>query len=400
MFGSILSRMIFAELVKVFLLSLVAITGLFLLAGILAEASQRGLSPSQVLMVIPLITPSSLPYTLPATTLFATCVVYGRLAADNEILAVKSAGISVLQVVWPGILLGACATLLTVGLYYETIPVTHHLLRNRVLADVEEYLYGLLKRDGRISHPNLNYVIYVNRVQGRKLVDAQFMRRDPKGQSYDLIARAREAELVVDLPNRQIQVHMRHCYVTSSDPKEAQGYVDDRKWPVDLPDDLVKQTKFRAASMTWPELLRHKAQIENDIEGIEVDMTAHQAVIDMGTPPGTFAKHVQDQQNIKRSKQGELRNVEVELHMRPALALGCLCFVLVGCPVGIWFSRSDYLSAFITCFIPIVLVYYPLLLCGVNLGKAGTLSPLTSIWIADALLGVCALFLFKRLLRN
>ena len=53
---------------------------MLLMAGIVAEASQRGLTPLQILAAIPLLIPSTLPYTLPATTLFATCVVYGRLA--------------------------------------------------------------------------------------------------------------------------------------------------------------------------------------------------------------------------------------------------------------------------------------------------------------------------------
>src|SRR3984893_6369047 len=105
-FSSILHRMILWELVKVFVMSLVGITGILLMAGIVAEASQQGLGPAQILTAIPLLIPSTLPYTIPATTLFATCVVYGRLAADNEILAIKSSGVNILQVARPGLLLG------------------------------------------------------------------------------------------------------------------------------------------------------------------------------------------------------------------------------------------------------------------------------------------------------
>ena len=89
-FSSILNRMILGELLKVFVISLVGITGLLLMGGIVAEATQQGLGPAQILAVIPLLIPSTLPYTLPTTTLFATCVVYGRLAHDNEILAIKA----------------------------------------------------------------------------------------------------------------------------------------------------------------------------------------------------------------------------------------------------------------------------------------------------------------------
>ena len=46
MFGSILNRMIFGELVRVFVLALIALTGLFLLGGLVAEATHRGLAPS------------------------------------------------------------------------------------------------------------------------------------------------------------------------------------------------------------------------------------------------------------------------------------------------------------------------------------------------------------------
>ena len=76
---------------------------------------------------------------------------------------------------------------------------------------------------------------------------------------------------------------------------------------------------------------------------------------------------------------------------RPALAIGCLCFVLVGCPVGIWISRSDYLSAFITCFLPIVVFYYPLLLCGISLSKTGRVEPVLALWTPNLLMAVIAI---------
>src|SRR5947208_3324409 len=96
----------------------------------------------------------------------------------------------------------------------------------------------------------------------------------------------------------------------------------------------------------------------------------------------------------------ELNSVNAELHMRPALSFGCLFFVLVGCAVGIWFGRSDYLSAFIICFLPIVVVYYPLLLCFTNLAKDGKLPPSLALWAANGVLALVAPILFWRLARH
>src|SRR5262245_57791455 len=147
--------MIMWELVKVFGMSLLGITSILLIAGVVAEAMQQGLSLSQIVRVIPLLVPSTLPYTIPATTLFATCVVYGRLAADNEILAIKAAGINVSKVVWPAVLLGLTMSTTTFVLYYKTIPATHAMMRTMILNEVEEGLYALLRRDMKINEPRL-----------------------------------------------------------------------------------------------------------------------------------------------------------------------------------------------------------------------------------------------------
>src|SRR3954463_6955163 len=118
-FGTILNRMILWELCKVFLMSLVGITGILLLAGLIAEASQQGLGPSQILAAIPLLIPSTLPYTIPTTTLFACCVVYGRLSADNEIMAIKAAGVNLVHIVKPGVILGLAMSAATMWLYVD-----------------------------------------------------------------------------------------------------------------------------------------------------------------------------------------------------------------------------------------------------------------------------------------
>src|SRR6185369_14014668 len=148
---SILHRMILWELVKVFFLSLLAITGILLMAGIVAEASQQGLIPAQILAIIPLLIPSTLPFTIPATTLFATCVVYGRLAHDNEILAIRAAGINILHVVWPAAVLGVVMSLVTAGLFHTVIPTSFNMMKTVFLKDIENVVYAMLKRDGRFA---------------------------------------------------------------------------------------------------------------------------------------------------------------------------------------------------------------------------------------------------------
>jgi lipopolysaccharide export system permease protein len=396
-FGSILQRMILWELTKVFVMSLVGITGILLMAGIIAEASQQGLGPTQILAAIPLLVPSTLPYTIPATTLFATCVVYGRLAADNEILAIKSAGINVVQVVRPGIILGLVMSAATMGLYYRIIPYTHHLLRAMVFNDAEELIISLLKKHGEIKYSSFPFSIFVQGVRDKTLLAPVIKRKDKTGW-VNLVAHAREAELHVDPAKGQVHVTMKHGYVVSED--NSHGFFLNRDFEVELPKDFGKQTQRRPRDLTWQEILDERVACQSKIDKIEAEITTSTAMYLLAAVPDQLETH----KNTLNDRIGQVRQqivaLDVELQMRPALSLGCLFFILVGCPVGIWFSRSDYLSAFITCFLPIVFVYYPLMLCGTGMAKEGRFNMIPLVWGADAVVGLIGLVLFWRLLRN
>jgi lipopolysaccharide export system permease protein len=408
LFGTIINRLIFMELTKVFLLSLTALTGLFMLAGLISEAAQHGLAPNQILAVIPLLIPNTLPYTIPSTTLFATCVVYGRMAHDNEVLVLKSAGVNILHLLKPAVFLGLLTTSTTMFLYYDTIPRTQRLLRAKILSDAEDVIYSLLKREGCMRQPGMNYTMYVREVQGKRLLDVIFKRRAPHGQghgrAYDLVARAREAHLHVDLANMQLIVDMGRC-VVFGEKDGVGGDVQDRRFEIPLPDSLFgRDYKNRPSAMTWEEVRERLIELREGVRNAE----SHLADVESRVPSPSADSAQQDQYQAKLKEarylvehwNRGLRHAEAELQMRPALSFGCLCFVLIGCPVGIWASRSDYLSTFVICFLPTVFIYYPLLLAGGNLAKDGKVPMDLGIWSADIILGACSLALIWKLMRR
>jgi lipopolysaccharide export system permease protein len=390
--------MILWELTKVFLMSLIGITGILLMAGIIAEASQQGLGPTQILAAIPLLVPSTLPYTIPATTLFATCVVYGRLSADNEILAIKSAGINALTVVRPGVILGLAMSAATMGLYYRIIPYTHHLLRAMVFNDAQEFLYSLLRKHHELRYSSFPYQIFVKGVRDKKLLEPIFKHKDAKG-AIDWVAHGREAELQVHTAQGQVDILVKHCVVWGEN--DSSGVLEDRTLNVELPKDFGKQSQRRPRDLTWQEIYDRKEQLQKDIKDIRVAatwVTARRAMsVGVDEQLAAYLKSCQDKIDLA---QMEIIALDVEVQMRPALSLGCLFFILVGCPVGIWFSRSDYLSSFITCFLPIVFTYYPLMLCGTGMAKEGKINMIPLVWGADAVVGLIGVILFWRLLKN
>ena len=260
MFGTILQRMIFGELVKVFFLALISLTGMFLLGGVVSEAAQRGLSPSQVLMIIPLLIPNTLPYTVPATCLFATCVVYGRLGprqrnhrGQGGRRPPRPAGCS-------RMVLGCVMAGGIMALHYHVIPATHQTLRTQIVGDMDDLLYAQLKRQGCLKHPKLSYAMWVRQVQGKRLIDAIFKQKDEKQKdAYKFVARAREAALHFDPATGKVRVDMSYVSTYGEDDSDG-GNAADPSYEMDLPSGVFGGDYVcRPNDLDWPDLIRQRA---------------------------------------------------------------------------------------------------------------------------------------------
>ncbi|QJW95918.1 LptF/LptG family permease [Frigoriglobus tundricola] len=410
MIGTTLNRMIFWELVRVFLLSLGTLTGLFLIVGLIQQASQMGLTLTQVLNAIPLFVPSTLPLTIPATTLFASCVVYGRLSHDNEVVALKAAGVHLYRIISPAVLLGVLTTVTTAALYHTTIPATQQQLYAQILSDPEEVLYNMLRRDRCLRHPNLPYVLYVRDVQGKRLLDVVIKKRlkDKSGAdvplAYGSIARAHEAQLHVDpaAGSMSITSTSNRFVIDDKNANGSPGGVG--PFVMALPDSVSgKEARVRITALTWDDLPPRIAELAAERDEVVRRRDARAAEIATTTDPNVRANGLNELQQYKYQlefKDRMVRNLQAELYARPALAVSCLVFALIGCPVGIWANRADYLSTFVICFLPTLVAYYPLLLAGSDMGKNGRVPLGLGCWAADIIMGTVGLVLTWRLLRR
>jgi lipopolysaccharide export system permease protein len=420
MLGHTIHRTIFWELLRVFSLTLTGLTGLFLIGLVIQQASQMGLTLLQTLAALPLLVPYTLPYTIPATTLFASCVVYGRLSHDNEAVALKAAGVNLYTILRPAITLGLLASLATFGLAHSVIPRTQTELQKQILRDPEELLYTALKRERVFRAANFPYVIHVRDVQNRRLVDVVLKKkevlRDPINgketttQNYEFTLRAREARLRVVLPTGANPDEKPMLFIDPDrwvgvDPTGARIEMDANR-PVGVPlPEMFSQKEIgeRPMNLDWPDLPPKAAQFRLELEKAEQQIADNRKLQDAATDPALkkfFDQNGTNLEYLRKHWQRQILNVENEYYMRPALSLGCLVFALIGCPVGMWANRADYLSSFVTCFLPTVFAYYPLLLAGSNMGRDGKVPLPLGVFFADAVTGLIAVILAVRLIKR
>jgi lipopolysaccharide export LptBFGC system permease protein LptF len=97
---------IFVDLLKVFMMTSGALAGIMSFGGMLKPLMEGGLDAQQVVKILGYLSPAMTAYSFPIATLFACTVVYGRLSADNEIVAARAGGISHFALAVPGLVLG------------------------------------------------------------------------------------------------------------------------------------------------------------------------------------------------------------------------------------------------------------------------------------------------------
>src|SRR5579862_2992431 len=96
-----LPRYVVAEVIKIFAVSVSALTLMVVLGFVGREATAQGLPLGPTLRLIPYFLPETLRVTVPMTLLLSCTTVFSRISGANEVVAIKALGISPLAVLWP-----------------------------------------------------------------------------------------------------------------------------------------------------------------------------------------------------------------------------------------------------------------------------------------------------------
>jgi len=235
-------------------------------------------------------------------------------------------------------------------------------------------------------------------VDGRKLV-RPVLTLDKDHPDRLTTVTAREAEIRADTTRNTLVVTFRDFTMQRGAAKHSRSGT----WSQELPLDAV--------SAKAPEQ-RRPAEIA--MAGFAAARTAQLARIDQleqmmagRTSLGLFAGRMEqttpaavegERQQIARAR-ARLRAITVEPWRRWASGFSCLCFVLVGAPMAIRMRNADFLTSFFLCFLPILVVYYPLLMLGVDQAKDGAVPP-AAVWLGNLLVALWGWWLLRRVIRT
>jgi lipopolysaccharide export system permease protein len=394
----IFTRHIISQLSKLFLLGLIALTALFLIGGVVNEAMKQNLPPAAVLRLLPYFLPEVLRVTVPVCLLLATTSLYSRMSGSNEIVAVKVLGISPLPLLWPTFVIGFLLSLVTVWLNDLAVSWGRHGIQRVVVEAVEEIAYAMLQTQRGYAGGNNSFSINVKDMDGRRLLAPMLTIRG-HGNVPTLTITAQEAYLHCDHDENVLKIALHNGTINF----EGQGTYN---FPDVLEEEMPLEDTSHTSSQTqmpsWlplSEIPRETSRQAQVIEQTGKKQTLEAAFqILCGEFDELASKQWENRRASAAYEQGRLYRLCAEPHRRWSAGFSCLCFVWVGAPMGIWFRNRDFLTSFFLCFLPILIVYYPLLMYTVDAAKNGSV-PASLAWLGNLCLVAWGTFVLRKVIR-
>jgi lipopolysaccharide export system permease protein len=365
-----LTRYLLSEILPPFLLGLLTFTFILLIARILKLVElivTRGIPLTQVGRLLALILPTFLELTLPMAFLLAILLGLGRLSGDQELLALKSSGVSPVQILLPLTFLAASAAVITLLLTTWVRPAAQVALKNE-LYDIARTRIGTALREKVFNDDFPNILIYVEEIIPPGNVAQGILIIDKRETGKDNIILGK-----VGLINTEEQTHTLSLRLfdgsiyerdrTRSDFSQTNFNIYDFK--LDL-DEFIGSAKMKDAGPKEMSLNR-------------------------------LLKTIEQKQAAGIIARAEL----MEFHQRIAFSFAPIVFCLLGASLSLLprTSRTNRSWGVALCIVWLV-IYYALLSLGKALGERGAFHPFVALWFPNIILGVISLHLFRKALHE
>ncbi len=360
----ILRNYILKEFLGPFFVSLVVLTLVMLLGNLIRLADliiNKGVDLASVAKLFVFLVPSLLTYTLPIAVLVAIFLSLGRLSTDNEIIALRTSGVSVLHlIIIPLLIVGLILSLILIVCNDRIVPYAHFASR-RTLSSIGIKSPAAALEAGTFINSFDKYIIFIYHIDGNRLNQVRIYEPQTEDRPCRTIV-AKRGEFV-SIPEKGM-VELKLIDGTSDEPD---------------PGDPTKFYKLNFKTL-FLNLNLAKAE-EDEIQKKPKDMTF---------------KEINDQIDEFKVSGIEISPLITELHKRIALAFSVISFILLGSSLAMLTRRREKSINFTMSF-GITGIYYLLLLGANALSLQGYLMPALAMWLPNLILGIIGLFLVVKI---
>ena len=479
----ILHRYVLKEHVGPLTFALTALTSILLLQYIgkhFSELVGKGLPTLVIAEFFGLSVPLTVALTLPMAVLVATLYAFSRLAAENEITALKASGVSIVSVLKPVLWAALGVTVVMIGFNDQILPRSNHRLavlqrdiaqkkptfglreqvinevspgkfylraghldessnmmrevtiydmadptRRRTiyadsgnmgmsknLSDLELTLYNGNSQDVPVANPDelqrLYFDVDVIRVRG---VGNQFQKTTADSYKSDREMTVCEMQAAQDKARRDHETARREFLQKRAELLKSKAMLSKTvanaktspPWDIGLGRiyckafALLAPKKAQAQAVQRPRPVSPAASSSATAASGTPAASPNLIPVQRGPLPNSAELAQLEALRIRLEDSSTLMNsYGVEIHKKFALAVACFVFVLLGAPIALRFPRGGVgLTIGVSLFV--FALYYVCLIAGESIAKRGLMPAVVSMWMANVIFALAALWLLARM---
>ena len=358
----IIFRYIFREIAISFFMILFVLTFVLLMGKILQIMDlivNKGVSVFSVIKLIVLLLPALMTLTIPVALLIAILIAMGKFSADNEITALKTSGISLMQIFYPVAIASFATFIFTLIIINFLVPKSHFATK-KLLFEIASQNASIGIKEKVFNADFQGLLLYADKISSNGHYMEGVMVSDNHIIDEPNTILAKRAFLVSNPELMLIKMRLENGSVhsVSSDFKNYRR-IDFERYDINLNlsgniSSLGEESKTKS-DMTLRELLQEMKK-----PGIEVKL---------------------------------LRQYAIQVHEKFSIPLSCIFFGLLALPLGIRSHRAVKSRGFAVGII-LSTLYFVLRISGVALVETGNLSPEIGVWTPNIFFAIIGIYLF------
>jgi lipopolysaccharide export system permease protein len=354
---------IFREMLPPFILGNVVFIFILLMFQVLRLSDfmiGRGLSLAVIGQIMAFLIVSFLPICFPISLLFSILLVYGRLSADSEVVALKAIGLNLGHLLVPAMVLGLVVGMMTAFSVFYGSPwgnrqfevLYERLVNTKAVSAIQE---------GTFAEGFYDLVLYADKVDHKKnLLQKVFIYDEREAQNpFTIIAQeGRLLEGDPKFPGHGVTLRLANGSIHRSNEKN------------------YTKVEFKAYDIT---LVNTNATSDTEV-----------------SPPSLTLNDIIEERAHPKKKAEDHLIYDVEFHKRWALSAACLVFGLLGVGAGTVTNRRAVRASGLIISIGIMVAYWVFYLSGESLARGGSVAPWLAMWTPNVLFTGFGIWSVKR----
>jgi lipopolysaccharide export system permease protein len=297
--------------------------------------------------------PAIMVLTFPVSTVFATTMALSRMSKDNEVVALRTSGISLIRISLPVIIIAVAVSFMSYFTNEYLVPWSNHISENIIRQMILKSPPPEIK-ENVFFRDSSNRFFYVRKVDHKNNTLQDVLIYEVNEGVYPRVISAKSAKF------------------------------SDKSWV--LYDGLIHRYDDASGKLSY------------EAKFSEMSVLVNENIVNFSDQKTTYemnSRELRELVNMLKEGGVDARALLTDLYMKISVPATCLIFAILGIPFSLPALRSGRYFGVVFC-VALIFTFYVFASVLRSFGHGGVLDPAVAAWLPDAIFGIIGVSLIVR----